>query len=88
VRDGVRVVALHPGPVATDRLVGLMRKKAQDKTGDPENWRDLVKPLPFGRAAKPEEIAAAITFLASERSGYTSGSVVTIDAGISARAAS
>ena len=88
VRDGVRVVALHPGPVATDRLVTLMRKKAQDKTGDPENWRDLVKPLPFGRAAQPEEIANAITFLASERSGYTSGSVVTIDAGISARAAS
>jgi 3-oxoacyl-[acyl-carrier protein] reductase len=88
VRDGVRVVALHPGPVATDRLVTLMRKKAQDKTGDPENWRDLVKPLPFGRAAQPEEIAAAVTFLASERSGYTSGSVVTIDAGISARAAS
>ena len=88
VRDGVRVVALHPGPVATDRLVTLMRKKAQDKTGDPENWRDLVKPLPFGRAAQPEEIASAIVFLASERSGYTSGSVVTIDAGISARAAS
>jgi 3-oxoacyl-[acyl-carrier protein] reductase len=88
VRDGVRVVALHPGPVATDRLVTLMRKKAQDKTGDPENWRDLVKPLPFGRAAQPEEIASAVTFLASERSGYTSGSVVTIDAGISARAAS
>ena len=88
VRDGVRVVALHPGPVATARLVTLMRKKAQDKTGDPENWRDLVKPLPFGRAAQPEEIAAAIVFLASERSGYTSGSVVTIDAGISARAAS
>jgi 3-oxoacyl-[acyl-carrier protein] reductase len=88
VRDGVRVVALHPGPVATDRLVTLMRKKAQDQTGDPENWRDLVKPLPFGRAAQPEEIANAITFLASERSGYTSGSVVTIDAGISARAAS
>jgi NAD(P)-dependent dehydrogenase (short-subunit alcohol dehydrogenase family) len=88
VRDGVRVVALHPGPVATDRLVGLMRKKAQDRTGNAENWRDLVKPLPFGRAASPEEIAAAIAFLASERSGYTSGSVVTIDAGISARAAS
>ena len=88
VRDGVRVVALHPGPVATDRLVTLMRKKAQDKTGDPENWRDLVKPFPFGRAAQPEEIASAVVFLASERSGYTSGSVVTIDAGITARAAS
>jgi NAD(P)-dependent dehydrogenase (short-subunit alcohol dehydrogenase family) len=65
-----------------------MRKRAQDRTGDAENWRDLVKPMPFGRAASPEEIAAAVAFLASERSGYTSGSVVTIDAGISARAAS
>jgi 3-oxoacyl-[acyl-carrier protein] reductase len=88
VRDGVRVVAIHPGPVSTDRLVTLMRKKALDKTGDPENWRDLVKPLPFGRASTPEEIGAAVAFLASERSGYTSGSIVTIDAGISARAAS
>jgi 3-oxoacyl-[acyl-carrier protein] reductase len=88
VRDGVRVMALHPGPVATDRLITLMRKKAQDKTGDPETWRDLVKPMPFGRPAHPEEIANMVVFLASERSGYTSGSVVTIDAGISARAAS
>jgi NAD(P)-dependent dehydrogenase (short-subunit alcohol dehydrogenase family) len=85
-RDGVRVVAINPGPVATDRLVTLFRKKAQDKNGDPDTWRELVKPLPFSRAASPEEIAAAIAFLASERSGYTSGTVLTIDAGISARA--
>src|SRR5215210_1738488 len=83
VRDGVRVVAVSPGPVATDRLVNLMRKKAQDRTGSAENWRDLFKPLPFARAASPEEIGAAIAFLASEHSGYTSGSVVTIDAGLS-----
>ena len=88
VRDGVRVVAVSPGPVATDRLVNLMRKKAQDRTGSAENWRDLFKPLPFARAASPEEIGAAIAFLASEHSGYTSGSVVTIDAGLSARAQS
>jgi NAD(P)-dependent dehydrogenase (short-subunit alcohol dehydrogenase family) len=88
VRDGVRVVAIHPGPVATDRLITLMRKRALDRTGNAENWRDLVKPLPFGRASTPEEIAGAVAFLASERSGYTSGSIVTIDAGISARAAS
>ena len=85
-RDGIRVVAISPGPVATDRLIGLMRKKAQDRTGDPENWRDLFKPLPFGRASTPEEIGAAIAFLASDHSGYTSGSVAVIDAGLSARA--
>jgi NAD(P)-dependent dehydrogenase (short-subunit alcohol dehydrogenase family) len=52
-----------------------MRKKAQDRTGNAENWHDLFKPLPFERAATAEEIGAAIAFLASERSGYTSGSV-------------
>jgi NAD(P)-dependent dehydrogenase (short-subunit alcohol dehydrogenase family) len=87
-RDGIRVVAVSPGPVATDRLVALMRKKAQDRTGNAENWRDLFKPLPFGRASTPAEIGAAIAFLASGHSGYTSGSVMIIDAGLSARAQS
>ena len=86
VRDGVRVVAVSPGPVATERLVNLMRKKARDRTGNAENWRDLFKPLPFERAATVEEIGAAIAFLASEQSGYTSGSIAVIDAGLSARA--
>jgi NAD(P)-dependent dehydrogenase (short-subunit alcohol dehydrogenase family) len=85
-KDGIRVVAISPGPVATDRLVGLMKKKALDRTGNAENWEDLFKPLPFGRGATAEEIGAAIAFIASERSGYTSGSVITIDAGLSARA--
>ena len=64
----------------------LMKKKAKDRTGSEDNWKDLFKPLPFQRGASPEEIGAAIAFLASPHSGYTSGSVVTIDAGLSARA--
>lgn len=85
-KDGIRVVAINPGPVTTDRLVGLMKKRALDRTGSADNWKDLFKPLPFSRGATPEEIGAAIAFVASEHSGYTSGSVVTIDAGLSARA--
>ena len=85
-RDGIRVVALSPGPVETDRIVTLMKKKAKDRTGDENNWEELRKPLPFQRCASPEEIGAAIAFLASPHSGYTSGSVVTIDGGLSARA--
>jgi 3-oxoacyl-[acyl-carrier protein] reductase len=85
-KDGIRVVAISPGPVTTDRLIGLMKKKAQDRTGSADNWKDLLKPLPFSRGATPEEIGAAIAFMASEHSSYTSGSVVTIDAGLSARA--
>ncbi|MBX6329304.1 MAG: SDR family oxidoreductase [Pseudolabrys sp.] len=85
-KDGIRVVAVNPGPVVTERLVGLMKKKALDRTGSADSWSDLLKPLPFGRGATPEEIAAAIAFIASDHSGYTSGSVVTIDGGLSARA--
>jgi 3-oxoacyl-[acyl-carrier protein] reductase len=35
----------------------------------------------FGRAAKPEEIAAMAAFLASDKSGYTTGAILTIDGG-------
>src|ERR1035437_2050732 len=84
--DGIRVVAVSPGPVATERLVGIFKKKALDRTGNADNWQDLLKPLPFARGATAEEIGAAIAFLASGHSGYTSGSVFTIDAGMSARA--
>lgn len=83
--DGLRVVGLSPGPVATDRLVGLMRRKAADRTGDPERWPELFAPMPFGRAARPEEIGDMIAFLASPRSGFTSGTIVTIDGGMAAR---
>ena|SRR5579883_524086 len=84
---GVRVVGINPGPVATDRLVTLLRKRAQDRLGDAERWEELVKPMPFGRAAKPEEIAAMVAFLASDLSAYTSGTIVTIDGGSAHRGA-
>jgi 3-oxoacyl-[acyl-carrier protein] reductase len=84
-KDGIRVISVNPGPVETDRLIGLMKKKAQDRTGSPENWRELFKPLPFSRGCAPEEVGAMIAFLASGRCSYNSGSVVTIDAGLSAR---
>jgi NAD(P)-dependent dehydrogenase (short-subunit alcohol dehydrogenase family) len=85
-KDGIRVVASQPGPVATRRLVGLMKKKALDRTGNADNWKDLFKPPAVRPRRTAEEIGAAIAFIASERSAYTSGSVVTIDAGLSARA--
>lgn len=78
-RDGVRVVGINPGPVATDRIEMLLRAKAERTTGDAERWQEAFKDNAFGRAAEPEEIAAAVAFLASPRSGYTSGVVLTID---------
>ena len=79
--DGLRVVAINPGPVETDRLVMLRRADAQLKFGDPERWRELTAGMPFGRAASPAEIGNAVAFLASPVSGYTTGTVLTIDGG-------
>ena len=84
-RDGLRVMGVNPGPVLTERLETLMRHRAQTRFGDPEKWTEQLKPLAFGRAAKPEEIACMVAFLASDRSAYTTGSIVTIDGGGSSR---
>ena len=73
---GVRVVGISPGPVATERLLQL------------ETSVESSKSRPFSRAATPEEIASAAAFLASPASGYTSGTVLMVDGGLSARAAS
>ena len=79
--DGLRVVAINPGPVETDRLVMLRKAEAQEKFGDSERWRELSAAMPFGRPASPREIGNAVAFLASPASGYTTGTVLTIDGG-------
>jgi 3-oxoacyl-[acyl-carrier protein] reductase len=84
-RDGLRVVGVNPGPVMTERLQTLMRTRAQDQFGDAERWQEYLKPLAFGRAAEPAEIAHMVAFLASDRSAYTTGSIITIDGGGSSR---
>jgi NAD(P)-dependent dehydrogenase (short-subunit alcohol dehydrogenase family) len=80
-KDAIRTVAINPGATATDRLVMLQKDRARATLGDPERWRELTASMPFGRAATPEEIGDAVAFLASPRSGYTNGTVLTIDGG-------
>jgi len=80
--DGIRVVAINPGPVETKRLETMQRANAERELGDAERWREMFKTMPFGRPAKPAEIAAAVAFLASPLSGYTSGTVLTIDGAV------
>lgn len=81
-RDGVRVIGVNPGPVATERLIGLMQKEAGTRFGDKSRWQELEKGFPFGRAATVEEIASTVVLLASDRSSYTTGTVFTIDGGM------
>jgi hypothetical protein len=51
------------------------------KFGNAERWRELTAGMPFGRAASPAEIGNAVAFLASPVSGYTTGTVLTINGG-------
>jgi len=80
-RDGVRVVGINPGYVQTDRVKVMMQAVAEKDLGSADRWQELFAHLPFGRAAKAEEIGDAVAFLASPRSGYTSGTILTIDGG-------
>jgi NAD(P)-dependent dehydrogenase (short-subunit alcohol dehydrogenase family) len=83
--DGIRVVGVSPGPVATDRLVSLYRQMAATKLGDANRYEELFKGMAFDRPASAEEIAWTIAFAASPRSSYTSGIYITVDGGIAAR---
>jgi NAD(P)-dependent dehydrogenase (short-subunit alcohol dehydrogenase family) len=78
---GVRVVAINPGPIETDRLVTLQRYHAEKKFGDPERWRELMASQPGGRAGTPAECANAVSFLASPKASWINGVVLQVDGG-------
>jgi NAD(P)-dependent dehydrogenase (short-subunit alcohol dehydrogenase family) len=82
--DNIRVVGINPGPVGTDRHTTLMKTRAKNQLGDENRFRELQKGFPLERPAHAREIADLMAFLASDRSGYTSGVIFTVDGGISA----
>jgi 3-oxoacyl-[acyl-carrier protein] reductase len=82
---GVRVVGVNPGPVMTDRIETLGRRRAATLYGDENRWRESFATMPFGRPASVDEIAATVVFLASDLCAYTSGTIVTIDGGLTYR---
>ena len=81
LKDNIRVVGINPGPVGTDRHVTLMKTRAKTQLGDENRYKELQKGLPLNRPAHPREIGDLMAFLASDRSGYTSGVIVTVDGG-------
>jgi NAD(P)-dependent dehydrogenase (short-subunit alcohol dehydrogenase family) len=83
--DGIRVVGVNPGPVATDRMVKLMKRRAVDNWGDEGRWEELFNQYPGGRPAEATEVAELMLFLASPHAAYITGTVVTIDGGIASR---
>ncbi|WP_353476089.1 SDR family oxidoreductase (plasmid) [Salipiger sp. H15] len=83
--EGIRVVGVNPGPVDTDRMLKIMKRKAIDMLGDESRWEELYDKYPGKRPATAQEVADLCAFLASPKAGYISGTVVTIDGGIAAR---
>ncbi|MGI9524808.1 MAG: short-chain dehydrogenase/reductase [Hyphomicrobiaceae bacterium] len=88
LEDGIRVFAVSPGPVETDRLVTLLKTRAADETGSQDNWQSFLASMPLGRAAKVSEVADAVVFLVSERASYVSGTVLNVDGGLGSRGGS
>lgn len=83
--DGIRVVGVSPGPVATDRLLKLYKDMAASKLGDANRYAELFAGMAFNRPATADEIAWTVAFTASDRSSYTTGIYITIDGGLAAR---
>ena len=79
---GVRVVGVNPGPIATDRMTRIMKRRARDDLGDESRWQEYLADYPGGRMGTDREVADVIVFLASPRAGYITGTIVTIDGGI------
>jgi len=70
---GVRVNALGPGSIDTDIMATI--------TDDPQAYRTVLSRIPMKRLGRPEEVAGAAVFLASEDASYVTGQTVFVDGG-------
>lgn len=84
LKDNIRVLGVHPGPVATERIEKIFKARAEAAFGDASKVSEISSKLPLGRAAHVSELTELFVFLASPHSGYTSGVVFMVDGGIAA----
>ena len=84
-RDGIRVNAVCPGDTFVDRWM----EKGYFEGSDPVKIEDAIKEaseyLPMGRFGKPEEIANAVVFLASDEASFVTGHLLLVDGGNTAQ---
>jgi 3-oxoacyl-[acyl-carrier protein] reductase len=71
-RLGITVNAVCPGIISTPMIENL----------DQETKSDLLNMIPMGKFGKPEDIASMVLFLASEKAGYITGQILTVDGGL------
>jgi NAD(P)-dependent dehydrogenase (short-subunit alcohol dehydrogenase family) len=77
---GIRVNVVAPGLTATETIMAAFGRRP-----DPEAYlRSRASTIPMGRLAEPEEIAAAVAFMASADASYITGAVLPVDGGYTA----
>jgi 3-oxoacyl-[acyl-carrier protein] reductase len=82
-RDGITANVVVPGRVATDRIRFLDEAKAKRENRSVESVSaESTSSIPVGRYGNPEEYADVVTFLASARASYITGSVIRVDGGL------
>ncbi len=76
-RRGVRVNSVHPGYIDTDMLA-----QVHDFHDEGDRTRRMLRAVPLGRVAEPEEVGRVVLFLASDESSYCTGQEFTVDGGM------
>ncbi|PZC43242.1 MAG: cyclopentanol dehydrogenase [Chloroflexi bacterium] len=75
--DNIRCNSIHPAPIETDMTADMRQ--------DPDAFRDMLRRIPMGRYGKPEEVAYAVLYLASNESSFVTGSELVVDGGWTAQ---
>lgn len=82
IKDGVRVNAINPGSIATERLQTRIKAFAAEHNINVEEAKiQMAKKLGIARFGEPEEIARTIAFLASSQTAYIHGAILDVDGG-------
>ena len=81
-KDGITVNTVCPGSTRTNRITSLFSATAKETGKTIEEIEEISsKNIPIGRIGEPQELAALIAFLASEKASYMTGLAIQVDGG-------